>query len=111
LLLRAGLVDLPAGGLAPLLRELAAMLADRFEARENARTRASSVQLEAAILAASPVVLLVLVGSSSPSYLAAYRGGVGTLVAAAGGLVIFACYLAMRRLGQVPDPGGRRGMR
>jgi Flp pilus assembly protein TadB len=111
LLLRAGLVDLPAGGLAPLLRELAAMLSDRFEAREKARTRASSVQLEAGILAASPVVLLLLVGSSSPSYLAAYRGGVGTAVAAAGGVVIFACYLAMRRLGQVPDPGARRGAR
>ena len=37
LLLRAGLLELPAGGLAPLLRELSVVLAERFEAREKAR--------------------------------------------------------------------------
>ena len=42
LLLRAGLLELPAGRLAPLLRELSEVLAERFEAREKARTRASS---------------------------------------------------------------------
>ena len=111
LFIRAGLVELPAGGLAPLLRELAAMLAGRFEAREKARSRSSSLQLEAAILAISPLVLLLLVGSASPAYMAAYRTGVGTAVAAAGGLAIFACYLAMRRLGRIPDPGRSRGRR
>lgn len=34
LLLRAGLLDLPAGGMAPALRELAGVLSERFEARE-----------------------------------------------------------------------------
>ena len=111
LLLRAGLVELPAGGLAPLLRELAVMLGERFEAREKARTRASSLQVEAAILAVSPVALLLLVGAASPAYLAAYRTGTGTAVAAAGGIAIFACYLAMRRLGQIPEPGRNRGRR
>ena len=80
LLLRAGLVELPAGGLAPLLRELSVMLSDRFEAREKARTKASSLQLEAAILALSPIVLLLLVGAASPTYLAAYKTGAGTAV-------------------------------
>jgi tight adherence protein B len=107
LLLRAGLVELPAGGLAPLLRDLSVMLAERFEAREKARTRASSLQLEAAILALSPIVLLLLVGAASPGYLAAYRTTAGTAVAIAGGIAIFACYLLMRRLGRIPEPKRR----
>jgi tight adherence protein B len=110
LLLRAGLVELPAGGLAPLLRDLSVMLAERFEAREKARTKASSLQLEAAILALSPIVLLLLVGAASPAYLAAYKTGAGTAVAVAGGVAIFACYLLMRRLGRIPEPQ-RRGAR
>ena len=108
LLLRAGLVELPAGGLAPLLRDMSVMLSDRFEAREKARTKASSLQLEAAILALSPIVLLLLVGAASPSYLAAYKTAAGTAVAIAGGIAIFACYLLMRRLGRIPEPR-RRG--
>jgi len=107
LLLRAGLVELPAGGLAPLLRDLSVMLSDRFEAREKARTRAASLQLEAAILALSPIVLLLLVGAASPAYLAAYKTAAGTAVAIAGGIAIFACYLLMRRLGRVPEPQRR----
>jgi tight adherence protein B len=110
LLLRAGLVELPAGGLAPLLRDLSVMLGERFEAREKARTKAASLQLEAAILALSPILLLLLVGAASPSYLAAYRGAAGTAVAVAGGVAIFACYLLMRRLGRIPEPQ-RRGRR
>ena len=108
LLLRAGLVELPAGGLAPLLRDLSVMLSERFEAREKARTKASSLQLEAAILALSPIVLLLLVGAASPTYLAAYKTAAGTAVAVAGGIAIFACYLLMRRLGRIPEPQ-RRG--
>lgn len=104
LLLRAGLVDLPAGGLAPVLRELADVLAGRFEARERARSRAHSLQVEAAILALSPIVLLLLVGVASPTYLDAYKTGAGTLVGALGGIVIFGCYVLMRRLGRVPEP-------
>jgi len=108
LLLRAGLVELPAGGLAPLLRDLSVMLSERFEAREKARTKASSLQLEAAILALSPIVLLLLVGTASPAYLAAYKTAAGTAVAIAGGTAIFACYLLMRRLGRIPEPQRRR---
>lgn len=107
LLLRAGLVELPAGGLAPLLRDLSVMLSDRFEAREKARTKASSLQLEAAILALSPIVLLLLVGAASPAYLAAYKTAAGTAVAIAGGIAIFACYLLMRHLGRIPEPRRR----
>ncbi len=104
LLLRAGLVELPAGGLAPLLRDLALMLGERFEAREKARSKAASLQLEAGILALSPIVLLLLVGTASPSYLAAYKTAAGTAVAVAGGTAIFGCYLLMRRLGRIPEP-------
>jgi tight adherence protein B len=104
LLLRAGLVDLPAGGLAPVLRELAGVLAERFEAREKARSRASSLQAEAAILALSPIVLLLLVGVASPTYLDAYKTPAGTAVGALGGAMIYGCYVMMRRLGRVPEP-------
>src|SRR5919204_2781968 len=87
LLLRAGLLELPSGGLAPVLRELAGVLSERFEAREKARSRASTLQIEAAILALSPIVLILLVGLASPSYLAAYRTPAGTLVGAGGGVL------------------------
>jgi tight adherence protein B len=111
LLLRAGLLELPAGRLAPLLRELSEMLAERFEAREKARTRASSLQVEAAVLALSPIVLLLLLGAASPGYLDAYRTTAGTLVATVGGALIFGCYLLMRRLGRVPEPRRTRTTR
>lgn len=104
LLLRAGLVDLPAGGLAPVLREMSVVLADRFEAREKARSRAAKLQIEAAVLALSPIGLLLLVGLASPGYLDAYRTPGGTLVGIAGGLMILGCYLLMRRLGRIPEP-------
>jgi tight adherence protein B len=104
LLLRAGLVDLPAGGLAPVLRELSAVLAERFEAREKARSRAAKLQIEATVLALSPIGLLLLVGTASPGYLDAYRTTGGTLVGIAGGLAILGCYLLMRRLGRIPEP-------
>jgi tight adherence protein B len=112
LFLRAGLLELPAGGLAPVLRELAGVLSERLEAGEKARSRASTLRLEAAILALSPILLLLLVGLASPVYLDAYRTPAGTLVGAIGGLMIFGCYLAMLRLGRVPEPrrtgGGAR---
>ena len=104
LLLRASLLELPAGGLAPVLRELAGVLTERLEAREKARSRASTLQLEAAILALSPIVLFLLVGLASPAYLEAYRTPGGTLVGVIGGLLIFGCYLLMLRLGRVPEP-------
>jgi tight adherence protein B len=111
LLLRAGLLELPAGRLAPLLRELSEMLAERFEAREKARTRASSLQVEAAVLALSPIVLLLLLGAAAPGYLNAYRTTSGTIVATVGGGLIFGCYLLMRRLGRVPEPRRTRTQR
>jgi tight adherence protein B len=111
LLLRAGLLELPAGRLAPLLRELSEVLGERFEAREKARTRASSLQVEAAVLALSPIVLLLLLGAASPGYLDAYRTTAGTLVATVGGALIFGCYLLMRRLGHIPEPRRTRTMR
>lgn len=104
MLLRAGLLDLPAGGLAPVLRELSTVLADRLEARERARSRARSLQAEATILALSPIVLLLLVGVASPTYLDAYKTPAGTAVAILGGLMILGCYVMMRRLGRIPEP-------
>lgn len=104
LLLRAGLLELPAGRLAPVLRELASVLSERFEAREKARSRAATLQIEAAILAVSPIGLLLIVGAASPGYLDAYKSPAGTVVAAVAGLLIFGCYLAMRQLGRVPEP-------
>ena len=53
--------------------ELAGVLSERLEAREKARSRASTLRLEAAILALSPILLLLLVGLASPAYLDAYR--------------------------------------
>jgi tight adherence protein B len=108
LLLRAALLDLPAGGLAPVLRELAGVLSERLEARERARTRTASLGLEAAILAVSPIVILLLIGVSSPGFLAAYRTTAGTVVSLLCGGLIFGCYLLMRRLGRVPEPRSTR---
>jgi di/tricarboxylate transporter len=69
------------------------------------------MHVEAAILALSPIVILLLIGLSSPGYLDAYRSTGGTIVALMGGGLIFGCYLLMRRLGRVPEPrrttGGR----
>lgn len=97
--------------MAPLLRELSEVLGERFEAREKARTRASSLQVEAAVLALSPIVLLLLLGAASPGYLDAYRTTAGTIVAVVGGGLIFGCYLLMRRLGRVPEPRRTRSAR
>jgi tight adherence protein B len=111
LLLRAGLLDLPAGGLAAALRELAGVLSERLEAREKARSRAHSLQVEAGILALSPIVLLLLVGVASPAYLDAYKTPAGTAVGVLGGVLILGCYILMRRLGRIPEPrrtGGKR---
>ena len=110
LLLRAGLLELPVGRLAPVLRELSAVLSDRFEAREKARSRAATLQVEAAILALSPIALLLIVGAASPWYLDAYKTPAGTVVAAVAGLLIFGCYLAMRQLGRVPEPRRTAGV-
>ena len=104
LLLRAGLLELPAGGLAPALRELAGVLGERFEARERARSRAASLHTEAAVLALSPIVLLLIIGLSSPIYLDAYRTPGGTLVVLVAAVLIFGCWLAMRQLGRIPEP-------
>src|SRR4029450_11968045 len=105
LILRAVLLELPAGGLPPVLRDPASVLSERLEAREKARSRASTLQLEAAILALSPIVLLLLVGLASPAYLDAYRTPAGTLVGAIGGLLIFGCFLLVREVGWGSRPG------
>jgi tight adherence protein B len=109
-LLRAALVELPTGGLAPLLRELARVGRERFETAERARGRALALRREATILALSPLGFLLLIGWSAPGYLDAYRSSAGTLVSLAGALAIGACYLAMLRLGRIPEPG-RTGAR
>jgi tight adherence protein B len=104
LLLRAALLELPSGGTASVLRDLSDVLRERGEAREKARSRASSLQLEATILAISPVALLLLVGAASPGYLAGYRTAAGSIVSLLAAVVIFGCYLLMRRLGRIPEP-------
>jgi len=104
LLLRAALLELPSGGAAPVLRDLSDVLRERGEAREKARSRASSLQLEATILAISPVALLLLVGAASPGYLAAYRTAAGSVVSLFAAVLIFGCYLLMRRLGRIREP-------
>jgi len=106
-ILRAAFVDVPTGGVAPVLRELARVLRERWETRERARSRALSLRREAAILAVSPLAFVLLIGASSPGYLSAYRSTAGTLVSLLGAVVIVACYLAMRRLGRIPEPGGK----
>ena len=104
-ILRAAFGDVPTGGVAPVLRELAGVLRERWETRERARSRALSLRREAAILAVSPLAFVLLIGASAPGYLDAYRTASGTAVSLLGTVVILGCYLAMRRLGRVPDPG------
>ena len=110
-LLRAGLIDMPTSGLAPTLRELAGFLGSRFEAREQARSRAASLRTEAGVLALSPVALMLLAEVAAPGYLDAYRTTDGTLVGGLGALAIGGCYLAMRRLSRVPEPAAWGGAR
>jgi tight adherence protein B len=107
LLMRAAL-EFPTGGLAPVLRELAAVLSERLEAREKARSRAANLNLEALILAVSPIAIVLLIGLSSPGFLNAYRTAAGTAVAIVCGGLIFGCYLLMRQLGRVPEPRSTR---
>jgi tight adherence protein B len=104
LLLHAALVETPTGGLAPVLRELASVLSERLQGREKARTRAANLRVEAAIVALSPILILLLFGSTSPEFLSAYRTVGGTFVLFIGGLLIYGCYATMRRLGRVPEP-------
>jgi tight adherence protein B len=101
-LLRAALVDVPSGGLAPLLRELARVARERFDSTERARIRSLSLRREARVLAASPLAFLLLIGWSSPGYLDAYRTTAGTLVSLAAAVAIGGCYFAMLRLGRFP---------
>ena len=111
LLLRAGLVDLPSGRLAPELRKLAQLLGERFEAREQARSRVHLLEVQAAVFALGPVGLLLAVGALSPKTIDAYKTTSGTLVGLAGGLLILACYTLMRRMGRVPEPRRSGGAR
>lgn len=104
LLLQAALLELPMGGLAPVLRELSTVLGERLESREKARSRAASIHTEAAVLALSPVAILLLIGWASPGYLSAYKSLGGTIVLLVGGAAIAGCYALMRRLGGVPEP-------
>jgi tight adherence protein B len=110
-LLRAAFVDVPTGGVAPVLRELSGVLRERWETRERARSRALSLRREAAILAVSPLGFVLLIGASAPGYLDAYRTASGTVVSLLATVVIVGCYLAMRRLGRAPDPGAARAKR
>jgi tight adherence protein B len=111
LLLRAALVELPTGGLAQVLRELSTVLSERLESREKARSQASKIHTEAAVLALSPAAIMLLIGAVSPEYLAAYRGVGGTIVLLLGGGLILGCYLLMLRLGRVPEPRRTGGAR
>lgn len=104
MLLRAALVELPTGGLAPVLRELSSVLSERLEAREKARSKVATLHTEATVLALAPVAIMLLIGAVAPGYLAAYEGVGGTIVLLLGGVLIWGCYVLMRRLGRVPEP-------
>jgi tight adherence protein B len=104
LLLRAGLVDLPSGRIAPELRKLARLSAERFEATERARSRTEILRVQAAVFAFGPPGLLLAVSALQPKYLDVYKTPAGTLVGIFVGLVILSCYVLMRRLGRVPEP-------
>jgi tight adherence protein B len=106
-LLRAAFVEVPTGRVAPMIRELAQVLRERWEIRERARGRALSLRREATVLALSPIAFLLLIGWSSPGYLDAYRSAGGTIVSVVGAAVIGGCYLAMLRLGRVSELGKR----
>lgn len=104
MLLRAALVELPTGGLAPVLRELSSVLSERLEAREKARSKVATLHTEATVLALAPVAIMLLIGAVAPGYLASYEGVGGTIVLLLGGVLIWGCYVLMRRLGRVPEP-------
>ena len=84
LILRASLLELPQAG-SRRCCATSPILSERLEAREKARSRASSLQLEAAILALSPIVLLLLVGARLARLPRGLPHAGGTLVGAIGG--------------------------
>lgn len=108
-LLRAGLVDVPSGRIAPEFRKLARLAGERFEAAEKARSRTEILRAQAAVFSFGPPGLLLAVSALQPKYLDVYKTFAGTLVGIFVGLVIVACYVLMRRLGRVSEPR-RTGM-
>jgi Flp pilus assembly protein TadB len=104
LVLRAGLVDLPSGRIAPELRKLALLSGERLEAAEKARSRTQMLRVQAAVFAVGPPGLLLAVSALQPKYLDVYKTLAGTLVGSFVGLVILGCYVLMRRLGRAPEP-------
>jgi Flp pilus assembly protein TadB len=103
-LLRAGLIDVPSGRIAPEFRKLAHLAGERFEAAEKARSRTEILRIQAAVFAFGPPGLLLAVSALQPKYLDVYKTFAGTLVGIFVGLVIVACYVLMRRLGRVSEP-------
>ncbi len=67
------LLELPAGGLAPVLRELDGVLSERLEAREKARSRASSCSSRRRSSRSARSCCCCSSGLASPAYLDAYR--------------------------------------
>jgi Flp pilus assembly protein TadB len=104
-LLRAGLVDVPSGRIAPEFRKLARLAGERFEAAEKARSRTEILRAQAAVFSFGPPGLLLAVSALQPKYLDVYKTFAGTLVGIFVGFVIIACYVLMRRLGRVSEPG------
>lgn len=109
-LLRAGLVDVPSGRIAPEFRKLARLAAERFEAAEKAHSRTEILRVQAAVFAFGPPGLLLAVSALQPKYLDVYKTFAGTLVGIFVGLVIVACYVLMRRLGRVAEPRRTAGV-
>ena len=97
--------DRQGGGLSQSFDELARAARLEVQALDEVQTYRSHVEWEARILAALPLVLLIVGRVVSPSYFAVYDGLGGQLWLGISLCVLGAGYLAMRWFGRLaPDP-------
>lgn len=89
------------GDLGRLLRTLSSFLRDDLRTRAELEARQSWTVSAARLAAAAPWVVLVLV-ASQPSAARSYASSAGVTVIVVGGLLSFAGYRIMLRLGRLP---------
>jgi tight adherence protein B len=84
-----------------VLRTLAAFLREDARTRAELETRQGWVVSAARLAVAAPWIVLLMLATQQQT-LAAYDSAVGTALLAGGGVVCFAAYRLMMRIGRLP---------
>jgi Flp pilus assembly protein TadB len=88
-----------------VLDALAESMAARAATLREARAHQTRARLSARIVAATPILLVVAIRLTNPSYLAPFGTAAGQLVLAAALVLIAGGYAAMLRMARVQEPG------